>query len=924
MNFIRLFRRDISWYLKPFAGLSIAACLICAVLTSALLIGESVRGTLDDNLRKNTAFVKTLLRFSTPVNADVRGGVLYTTGFISGGIRTHLYAFPGESAIYGRDAYCSKALAEALKLKIGDTFSVRIQTIAAIKSEELMGTPPLLKQIRFIYKGVWKNSNADVNFENPQLRSNNLFVNHSFLAQELGLKANAVNEVWSDKGLVQTRAEISDAVIWDLSQLTLDQWQKRPILKSKAYFLPQKAVNACPSAQKGLISFAESLSDSTTTLNYFFVGAFEGDILPVKPGSLAISSVLQKKLKPPVSLTCFTTDEYRRISNKTQVFNVVSIASDTMISSILTPDIPGLTDVSDCSRWISGLPINLKRIKDEDKDYWELYKSKPKVYLNFAQAQQLFAPGQCTLLIFDAKADIAEIKKRIINELRDDPALFQCIPVAEIMKKNIQNGIQFAPLFLGLSLFIIISGLLILLMLLKLHLFDRSAERQILAEFVACENKVRRFYLIELLLILLPGIFVGLLLGTLLCMVQLRLLERVWNGIILMKELNFHAAPTAFIIAFAATFCSAFIILAVSLHFPVKKSHFYIRESHSIQSLCALGTLSFFRRFRQYGLCVVLLVLGIIGTLGVGAFGIKVRGEDGFSYEYIAETALPVVPSFDAPFPAGGLPVRVYHADNADCSNLLQASKPTVYGCNLEVLTGKSDFLKKLCAAVDVGSLQWIMKKKLGDVIHYPNGSITLERTLKASVFQSGILVDNSTFEALFPDVQGAQFFLIRDPKSAEAYQTYLEPFGLTMSTVDSFMAKAESVQNRYLAIFLQLGVLGFILGIGSLLLMMLRNLHAQRNEIRFLSELGFTDVTLFRLYCIENLWIYGLAATVSLFILGGLALFTRLNLSILLSGWVLLVSVGIGLIVLTLKIFFSGFRASEWKLAEQKCDNKW
>jgi ABC-type antimicrobial peptide transport system permease subunit len=905
MNFIRLFRRDIIWYIKPFAALSAAACLICAVLTSALLIGESVRGTLNDNLRKDTAFVKTLLRFSTPVNIDTSGGVLHTAGFISGGFRTHLYAFPRENAIHGRDAYCSKALTEALKLNIGDTFTVRVQTIAAIKSEELMGIPPRLKQIRFIYKGVWNNKKADVNFENPQLRPNNLFVSHAFLAQELGLKANAVNEIWSDKKLAEVRKELSDAVIWDLSQLAFERWQNRPILKSKSYYLPQKAVKACPNALKGLISFAESLSDSKNTLNYFFVGAFEGDILPVKSGCVEISSELREKFMAPLSLTCFMTDGYRRIERKTQEFSAVSTVPDSMISSILTPDIPGLTDVSDCTRWISGLPINLKRIKDEDKDYWERYKSKPKIYLNFSQAQELFAPGKCTLLVFDTNADIAGIKKRIVSELRDDPVLFHSMPVAEIMEKNIRNGIQFAPLFLGLSLFIIISGLLILLMLLKLHLFDRSAERQTLAEFVACENKIRRFYLMELLTILLPGILLGLLLGTCLCVLQLRLLEHVWNGIILIKRLNFHASPTAFIIAFAATFCSALAILAVSLRMPVRKPRFYIPGSRAIQSLCALGTLSFFRRFRQYGLCVILLLLGIIGTLGVGAFGIKVRGEDGFSYEYIAETALPVVPSFDAPFPAGGLPVRVYNADSADCSNLLQASEPTVYGCNLEKLTGKQNFLKKFCAAVDVGSMQWIMKKKLGDIIHYPNGSVALERTLKASVFQSGILVDNSTFEDLFPNVQGAQFFLIRDIKSAEAYRTYLKPFGLTMSTVDSFMAKAESVQNRYLAIFLQLGVLGFILGIGSLLLLMVRNLHARRGEIKFLSESGFTGTALFRLYCIENLWIYGLAAVVSLFILGGLAFFASLNLSILLYRWCLLVFLGIGMICLTLKVFF-------------------
>jgi hypothetical protein len=99
--------------------------------------------------------------------------------------------------------------------------------------------------------------------------------------------------------------------------------------------------------------------------------------------------------------------------------------------------------------------------------------------------------------------------------------------------------------------------------------------------------------------------------------------------------------------------------------------------------------------------------------------------------------------------------------------------------------------------------------------------------------------------------------------------------------------------------------MLGFILGIGSLVLMMLRNLHAQQNEILFLRESGFSETALFRLHCIENLWLYGWAAVVSLFILCVLALVVHLNVVTLLLGWTLLVAVGSGLIWGALKFYF-------------------
>ena len=907
MNFLRLLRRDMIWYAKPFICLSLAACLVCAVLTSALLIGESVRGTLSDNLEKGTSFVKSLLKFTSPVEADIPGGVLHASGFISSQIKADLYAFPHDTVIQKRDAYCSSALAEALKLNIGDTFTVRVLTIASISSEELMGMAPELKQIRLVYKGIWQDSRVNVSFTNPQLRSNNLFVNHDFLVQAIGLDKNVINEVWLSTDDNQAFAKLSDAVIWNLSQLKIDNWNKQPVLKCKSYFLPRNVVEACPNARKGLITFAESLTDSTgNQMDYFFVGAFDGNILPVNQNNVVVSSVIPKRFEKSVSLTCFVTDDYRQITRQVHTFAQVSTASDSAMSSALCPDIPGLTDVDDCTQWIAGVPIDLKRVQSEDKDYWEVHKSKPKVYLNFKQAQKIFAPGRCTLLIFEPGTSAEAIKNQIIPVLRNDPTLFQNIPVAKLIGSNIQEGVQFAPLFLGLSLFIIISGLLILWMLLKLHILDRSQERRIFNEYVSCENKVRFFMTLEIILAILPGLLLGLGVGVLLCLIQLSLLEHVWNGIIGMDKLNFHANSKSFLIAFSSTFLSSYLLLFVLLRISVRKPHYYLSKSHPLQSLRMLGTLSFLRRFKQYRLCIILLVLGIIGTLGVGAFGIKVRGEDGFSYEYVAQTAVPVVPSFDSPFPQGGLPVRVYQADSADCSNLLRALQPTVYGCDLEILSGRRDFLNVFTAAADTGSLQWIMKKKLGDTIDYPNGKLTLERAMKASVFQHGILVGNSTFETLFPNIQGAQFFLIRDKTSAEAYQTYLEPFGLTISTVDTFMANAEYIQNRYLTIFLQLGVLGFILGVGSLVLMILRNLNAQQNEIRFLRESGFTGESLFRLYYIENGWVYGLAAMISLIILGLLTLVFEINVPVILGGWVLLIVVGTTLIYVTVKLSFS------------------
>ncbi|MCL2623936.1 MAG: hypothetical protein FWD31_09755 [Planctomycetaceae bacterium] len=950
MTFIQLFLRDGVYHRKTFAALSATVCLVCAILTAAMLIGDSVRGTLYDNLNRNTAFVQTCVRFPAPVNTTLPGAVLHTRGFIAPGIKTHLYAFadapvlrPDNTVkITGRDAYCSAALAEALNLSDGDLFTVRVLTVASIPSENVMGQPPTLRQLQLAYRGVWPGLQANVNFESPQLRENNLFVNHAFLARSLELDANAVNEVW-----LPTREEtpaLPDEVIWKLAQLEFDRWDDRPVLKSKAFFLPPQIPDLFPEAAKGLVTFVESFSgeqspDDNQSLHYLFVGAFEGDIFPVEENRAILSDVLEEDFPHGGTLTYFTSDAFRRIERNTHAFSQVTKSSDAHITAVLSPEVPGLTDMTDCTEWVTGMPIDLNHVSETDKAYWEQHKSKPKLYLNFAQAQELFGghgqrehddpqpvalpQTQCTVLIFDRHADTSEIQAKIIAALRRDASPYQVDHVVESLRANIAGGLHFTPLFLGLSCFIIVSALLVLAMLLKLHLFDRAEEFRVIADHTTGGRKFAIFHLAEIVLILLPGMVMGLLCGVPLCHVQLFLLERVWNGIILMNRLNFHAQPTTFLIAFAATGCCAVIVLTYSLRskqtsvfgrfFSDSAGHYYIKRSYPIRSAFSLGTRSFFRRFGQYRMCMALLTLGFLGTIGVGAFGIKNRGEDAFSHGYIAETALPVVPLHDEPFPPGGIAVRVKYADSADCSNILRADTPTVYGCDTAQLNSKLNQpganpranLSHGCAAVDAGSLQWIMKKRLGDTIVYPNGSVTLQRTMKASVFQRGILVSRATFEELFPEVQGAQFFLIRTREDAEVWQKYLEPFGVTLVAADEFMAMAESFQNRYLMIFLQLGTLGFVLGIGSLMLLMLRNLRAQRKEINFLSDLGLSRNTLFWAYCVENLWLYLSGALLSLAILCLLALVAELHPAILFTGWTLLTALGVTLIFCTLRVFF-------------------
>ena len=898
----RLFLRDLRYHWKGFASLTAAACLICAVLTGAFLIGDSVRGTLMDHVSANSAVARYRQRFPIPVSSPIQNavGVLHVKGFTKDGIPVDVYALP-DSGISGRDARGSRALAKKLNLKDGEMISVRMQELSEIPAESAMGKPPELRQTPFVWRGEWSDQRAEADFDDPQLPPYNLFVSREALTQALDLPEDSVNEVWMQEPEVP-----SDDLLWELSGLTLGEWEGRPVLKSQSYFLPKAVSDALPEkATPVLTLFVETLTDGKTSLSYCFAGAIRGDPVPVERGHILVSSGLKERFDGPVELSYFTSGSFRTIQRKTKKIEQAGTVDDSKIMDVLSPEIPGLTDSADCFGWEAAIPIDFDRIRDEDEAYWNEYRSKPKLYLNFDEAQEMFAPGLCTAALFPADWTADRVRQETLKTLRTMPEYSRVDDLMDTTADKVNRGVPFAPLFLGLSFFLIVSGLLVLAMLLKLHIQDRAAELALLTDYMPLK-RVRRFLLAEFAAVLIPGMLAGLAVGTLLCRIQIFLLEHSWNGIVLMEHIRFHGRPLSYLIAFVISLVCAWLVVTLSVRRSSSNQTKLARPHSSlVRPVWRIGMLSFVRLCRQYSLCAVLLVLGYLGTLGVGAFGIKSRGEDAFGYAYVATTLLPVVPDYDAPFPAGGLPVRVHAVDRADCSNLLLATNPTVYGADLAALTGDPGFLADGSAAVDEGSLLWIMRKKQHDPVDYPNGPLTLDRVLKASVFQGGILTGLDTFERLFPETEGAQFFLIKSETDVPAWREYLEPFGLELCSTDEFMARAERFQNRYLAIFLQLGLLGALLGFSALVLLMMRNLRAREAETVLLAETGWSHRMLVMMYLTENLCLFLGSAGVSLLLLLLLAAFASLNVAVLLGGFLFLTVAGVLMIAGMIELYF-------------------
>jgi putative ABC transport system permease protein len=270
----------------------------------------------------------------------------------------------------------------------------------------------------------------------------------------------------------------------------------------------------------------------------------------------------------------------------------------------------------------------------------------------------------------------------------------------------------------------------------------------------------------------------------------------------------------------------------------------------------------------------------------------RAGGTGGFSL--IAESVLPLVndPSDPAGREALGLTfdrsdsalsaasitaARLRPGDDASCLNLYQPKQPRVLGVPDRMIEeNRFTFAKSLAetdaerenpwrllekaqpdgavpAIVDATSLQYVLHAAVGDEVVIDAETarpirLRIVGSLADSVLQGEIMIADSSFTVLFPDVAGYRVLLV-DTSAAPAgnldaiettLEERLEPFGLDVQESVDKLAAYHRVENTYLSTFQTLGGLGLVLGTVGLAAVTLRNVFERRRELALLASAGY------------------------------------------------------------------------------------
>lgn len=654
----RFIREGVRHYKASYLGVILGAAVGAMVLLGALMAGDSVKGTLQEAAALRSGKVATIFSageqfFGDDLASRNNGAaVLYLKGQVNVGRRTEgqvqvmgideaFWKFAPESTkgLFGIEKEglaVSEKLAQSLDLQIGSSFVVRLQKPGFLSRDApLSGEGETVVAIRGKVSWIVRDDQfGRFSLEGTQVAPSSVFIPRKRLQEALKLpgKANLIllpeNETFNPATMTLADYGIS---IKEVSG-------GYSIRSSSIFFNPQleKALAANLPVQKVTTYLVNTLEMEATETPYSMVTAVDGvNFLPtdLKEDEIIINEWLAEDLNAgqgdELTLHYFTVEHGSELVEEMQSFTVRGVIPMTGLAADerWMPDFPGVADVKSARDWEPGLPLDLKRIRDKDDDYWEHHKGTPKAFVNQAAGQAMWANrwGNTTGLRV-INSEIKEITQSIHASL--SPALvgMQLQNFRAQVKASAQSPVDFATLFLSMSFFLIVASIALVAMLFTFNVEERTREDGLLAALGISSKKVMCWRLSEALIVVFLGSLLGTILATGFSLLVLKVISSIWGGSLFSFHFNFNSIMGGLII---------YVLIALfavwrSLKKQTKRSA-SIRLSNGAEEEPSQGS-KWSLIYLTLGICMILgaggiaVSIGLQGAFFLGGFGLLFLG----------------------------------------------------------------------------------------------------------------------------------------------------------------------------------------------------------------------------------------------------------------------------------------------------------
>lgn len=661
MAIIRYLIRSLYYYRKQHMALFLGITVTATVLIGALIVGDSIRFSLkrmvDLRLGKTRFALTSGSRFmdaglATKLNWRLQvpaAPVLLLKGIVidpDSGTRINNASIIGMDSAFNtfnsqslpvpanNEAIVGQNLATRLGLEVGDELLIRVESAGQIpvNSPFAQEPPPTIAMRHRVIAIATDDQLGRFSLGNEQTTPYNVFVSLEVLGQKLDLNglSNTLLIGGEQNGMNPQNLMDSVKAAWGLKDLGLSLKDHSlpgmyDLVSNRVFIdtVVEQALthNGFPHAEV-ITYMVNDISCNGNHTPYSFASAVSFPVGGISPGPDEVilnrwaADDLAAQKGDSVTLHFYEIGPLRNLRETSHRFIVRDIipTNNHFADSTLMPDFQGMSEAGSCSEWDAGVPIDLKRIRDKDEDYWDDYRGTPKVLISLETGRRIWNNpfGKLTMMRFEESVTgKLALTNKLLTSLQPSSIGLQVMDVRQEGTRTVENAVDFTGLFLGMSFFIIVAGILLTVLLYALHMNMRAGESSLLSGLGFPVRTIIRLRWAETSIVILLGSLAGTAMGILYNKVLLAALNTIWNDMVRTDLLILHIKSVSLVAGVLITM----LIALIPVYFVTA------RRTQPVASRLKdipVPSLKSYRRIMLAGL-LMLVVAVILVTVSLGA-----------------------------------------------------------------------------------------------------------------------------------------------------------------------------------------------------------------------------------------------------------------------------------------------------------------
>jgi len=598
MTRLRLILASLRHHARAHVGTLLGAVVATAVLTGSLVVGDSVKRTLQNQAEQRLGYVQAAVelhdRFfrddlAKRLDLGARSKVAPILRLNAAGYRENedgqVAARANNIQLIGIDdsfwgfaylkadrppvleegeALINPRLAKQLGLQAGDEFRLRIAKPSVLpRDAPLSVAEDLTVRLRLM---VAKEISPNSELANFSLRPGatapfNVFVPLSWLQEEAELPERANGLLaWTAQSTpeelkAQANAQLQN--VWRLADAELELLENEEDdaidLRTDRIFLDAQTLKAADAPLTALTYIANNLHHGTNATPYSMITGvssnFLGHITPTGDNMVItewLANDLQVKSGDQITVDYYVLGLNRQLEERPHTFTVSGILDTEQPGwRELMPNFPGIVDRDNLRDWNPGIDFDSGRVRDQDEEYWKQHRGTPKAFIALETGQKLWANryGEATTLRFRFQATQRDEIEAALRE-KFDPAQIG-LRFRDVRTEAVtgDSANDFGGLFIGLSFFLVLAALILMGLLFVFGVEQRAPQIGTLLAIGFTGKTVRNLLLAEGFVLALLGAGLGSWAGLGYTRVLVDLLNSDWGGAIGNGNLIYHALP---------------------------------------------------------------------------------------------------------------------------------------------------------------------------------------------------------------------------------------------------------------------------------------------------------------------------------------------------------------------------------------------